>query len=91
MQGVRNNSCELSRMLIGDEDIEFCVSKQKQLLMAMILALNTRLTRVSVTKRDARVHELSFQRHDAMLVFGLKLYRNIRSSLTSRMQDPHLA
>ena len=31
-------------MLIGDEDIEFAVSKQKQLkLMTMILALNTRL------------------------------------------------
>ena len=60
LQGVRINSCEPNRLLIVDKDVKFTISKQSSLSPPRF---GTKRDvhfqpHISVTKRDARVHEL---------------------------------
>ena len=44
LQGIHNNPCKQIGILIVDEDVEFAISKQKQLKLKTVrLALNVRL------------------------------------------------
>jgi len=81
LQGVRNNSCVPSGLLIVDEDVKLTISKQK--LKAVLLALNVKLTFILVfSQKNAMLKFMicTFQRQNAKLMFSIKLCQDTRSA-----------